>query len=157
MKTTISTKWFLLPLIFSLGATLPVEATKRPFKAPSGTSVSYYSSGKDYAGWTIMSNDNSATAVVAKIKLPKAYGKGKAFERYVKRYFKNDQTFASYGVNVRVRWKNGAYTISGTSNGYRVYAKGRLAKNRLWTQGWVVGPRGTAGTKSLETMIKRLQ
>jgi hypothetical protein len=157
MKTIISTKWFLLPVLCWLAAMAPAEAAKRPFKAPPGTSVSYYSSGKDYAGWTIMANDYSANAVVAKIKLRKAYWKGKAFQRYVKRYFKNDQSFASYGVNVKVRWKNGAYTISGNSNGYRIYAKGRLAKNGFWTQGWVVGQPGSAATKSLENMVKALQ
>jgi len=157
MKTLVSTKWFLLPVIFFLVAIVPAEAANRPFKAPAGTSVSYSSSGKDYSVWTLLAEDYSASAVVAKIKVPKAYWKGKAFRRYIKNYFKNDQTFAGYGINVKVRWKNGAYTISGTSNGYRVYAKGRLIKNGFWTQGWVVGQPGSAQTKSLESMIRALK
>jgi len=157
MKTLFSTKWFLLPVIFFLVAIVPAEAAKRPFKAPAGTSVSYYSTGKDYTGWTIMADDGRATALVAKIKVRKAYWRGKAFQRRVKSYFKDEQTFAALGIDVKIRWNNGAYTVVGTGNGYRIYAKGRLMKNGLWTQGWVVGELGSARTKSLEKMVRALK
>lgn len=156
MKTSSSAKLLLFPLVVWLAYAMPVEAAQRPFKAPSGTHVSYYSSGKDIFVWTIAADDYSATAAVGKVKLPRAYWKGKAFERYIRNYFKNNQTFSAYGIDVKASWKNGAYTISGTSNGYRVYAKGRLSKSGFWLYGSVVG-QPSPQTRRLIDMIKELK
>lgn len=144
----------LLTLLLTLLVAGPVEAAKRPFKAPPGTQVSYSSTGRDYSAWTIISPDYSAIALVAKIKLPRQYWRGKAFQRYVRSALK--QAWASYGVNFKSEWKNGSYVISGTSGNYRVYAKGRMTSG-YWRQGWVVGPKAAAQTKALEKMIKALR
>lgn len=156
MNSIKSVRIVSLFLLVTLLSTVPVEAAKRPFKAPAGTQVEYTSTGRDYSVWTINTPDYSAIAVVGKIKLPRQYWRGKAFQRYVNNYFKQNQTWASYGINVMARWKNGAYIVEGTSGNYRVYAKGKISKG-YWSQGWVVGQKGAAKTKALERMIKALK
>lgn len=156
MNSTKNLRIVFVILLLAFLSTALVEAARRPFTAPPGTQVAYTSTGRDYSVWTINAPDYSAIAVVGKIKLPRQYWRGKAFQRYVNSYFKQDQTWASYGINVKARWKNGAYVVEGTSGNYRVYAKGRISKG-YWSQGWVVGQNGAAKTKALERMIKALR
>lgn len=144
----------LLALFLTLLIAGPVEAAKRPFKAPPGTQVSYSSTGRDYSVWTINAPDYSAIASVAKIKLPRQYWKGKAFQRYVQSALK--RAWAGYGVNFKSDWKNGSYVISGTSGSVRVYAKGRITRG-YWSYGLVVGEKGKAQTRALERMVKALK
>jgi hypothetical protein len=133
-----------------------VHAETRPFNPPTGTQVTYTSSSRDYAIWNISAPDYSASAVVAKIKLPKQYWSAAAFQRYINAYYKNEQSFAAYGIKVSASWKNGSYVISGTSNGYRLYGKGTLSKSGVWLSGWVVGQPGSQYTTALEKMIRAL-
>lgn len=133
------------------------QAGSAPFKAPFGTQVSVYSTGNSYSVWTVNAPDGSATAVVGKTKLPRQYWNNSAFQRYVNSYFKDNQTFAAYGIKYTASWKNGAYTIAGTSNGYRVYGKGSLSDTGVWLYGWVVGQSGSEYTTSLERMIRALK
>jgi len=133
------------------------QASSRPFKAPAGMQVTSQVT-KDLAVWTVTAPDNSL-AVIAKAKLPKQYWNSKAFQRYVNSYYRNgnDQIFAAYGVKLKLSWKNGAYTLSGTSGGYRVYGKGRLGKNGEWLYGSAVGQPRSSHMAALERMLKALK
>lgn len=154
MKPHSVIKNLALLCVIALLLAFPAQAGKRPFTPPAGTTVTDSSSTKDYTYWTIASPDYSAIAVVAKIKLPKAYHKTNAFRRYVGNSL--EQAWESYGIGFKAQWKKGSYVVSGNSGDYRVYAKGRL-KGAYWNQGWVVGPKGSAQTKALEKMIKKLK
>ena len=96
-------------------------------------------------------------AVVAKIKLPRQYWNSRAFQRHINSYYKKYQTFAAYGIKLKTSWKNGAYVISGTSGGYRVYGKGRLGRNGEWLYGYIVGKPSSSYTTALEKMVKALK
>ena len=148
----------ILGIIISIGLCLLTnsgQASSRPFKAPAGTQVTSQVN-RDYAVWTIMAPDGPIAAV-AKIKLPRQYWNGKAFQRYINSYYKKDRTFAAYGIKLKTSWKNGAYVISGTSGGYRVYGKGRLGKKGEWLYGYVVGQQSSSYTAALERMVKGLK
>lgn len=147
---------FFFFVVVALLSPVQAEAATPPFKAPAGAQVSY-SSQPNFSLWTIYSPDYSATAVVARIKLPKQYWRGKAFERYVNSSFKDNQTWANYGIKVRARWKNGAYTLQGTSGNYRIYAKGKISNKGFYSYSWAVGPKGADATDALEKMVKAIK
>ena len=159
MNKNLSSR-LLLPFLlacFALAAATTGEAASRPFKAPAGTQVTSQVN-KDYAVWTVTAPGGSL-AVIARIKLPKQYWNRKTFQRYVNSYYKNgnDQVFAAYGVKLKLRWKNGAYTLSGTSGGYRVYGQGCLGKRGEWLYGSSVGQPSSRYTAALERMVKGLK
>ena len=107
--------------------------------------------------WTITVRDGSAIAAVAKIKLPRQYWNSRSFQRFVNSYYKQDQFFAAHAGKLKTRWSKGAYVISGTSGGLRIFIKGRLGKKGEWLYGYAVGEPRSRHTAPLEKMVKGLK
>ena len=138
------------------GLTPISHASWRPFKEPAGTQVTQERT-KDYTLWRINAPDSNAFSAVAKIKLPRQYQNSKSFQRFVNNFYKKDRTFSALGVKLKTSWKNGAYVVSGTGGGWRVYGKGRLDKKGEWLYNWVVGRPASRYTAALEKMVKSLK